>query len=193
MNQEGEEIFDAIAKEVSYINLHWQYLTELFFDKHSGNAQQILNQASPLFFNLTLQLFYDHILLRIAKLTDNATQGSNKNLSIKNLTSKLPPKTLSQIEDILAKITSNTKGIKMHRNKRIAHNDLDALLSKINLPQIFETEISLAIDGLNELLNVISLEHFEFSRNHRISVPPFCEPSHLLDILKLGVKNHAKE
>ncbi|WP_137886797.1 hypothetical protein [Pseudomonas sp. 2FE] len=190
MNLDTEEIFNAIAEEVSYINLHWKYLTELFIDGPGERKQEILNRASPIFFDFAFHLFYDHVILKSAKLADPAIQAGSENLSIHNLISKLEPipqEISSDIQKHLDQITSNLTSIKSHRNKRIAHNDLEARLAKQQLPQVNETEISSVINGLGELLNAISLHYFGFSRNYKASVTASCEPSHLLNILKSGV------
>lgn len=190
MNSAQEEIFNEIAEEVCNINLHWKYLTELFIDGPGERKQEILNQASPIFFDFAFHLFYDHILLRSAKLSDPAKQAGSENLSIHNLIEKLEPipqEISSDIQKHIKQITDNLASIKSHRNKRIAHNDLEAKLSRLKLPQVNEAEISSVINGLEDLLNVISRQYFGFTRDYKASVPNNCEPSHLLAVLKSGI------
>ena len=80
-----------------------------------------------MFFDFAFHLFYDHILLRSAKLSDSAKQSGSENLSIHNLIEKLEPipqEISIDIQDNLNKITNNFSSIRAQRNKRIAHNDL---------------------------------------------------------------------
>ena len=67
---EYEEIFDAISSEVISLNLHWKYLSGVFLDESGKRKWEILSGTAPQFFGLTLHLFYDHILLKSAKLVD---------------------------------------------------------------------------------------------------------------------------
>ena len=67
---EYEEIFDVISSEVISLNLHWKYLSGMFLDGSGERKWEVLSSTAPQFFDLTLHLFYDHILLKSAKLVD---------------------------------------------------------------------------------------------------------------------------
>ena len=62
MNQNQEEIFNHIAQELVDIGLHVKYLYGIFIDHPEERKREVLDKASPIFFNLTFDLFYNHIL-----------------------------------------------------------------------------------------------------------------------------------
>ena len=187
MPSEFEEIFVAIRSEVISLNLHWKYLSGVFLDEPGERKWTVLSSAAPHFFDLTFHLFYDHILLKSAKLVDPEKSRSDENLSIANLLSKIPrisqnskDEIYSNLEAIKFKISS----IKAHRNKRIAHNDLKTKLRSNSLPQVQESEFIAVLHGFNDLLNLIQKELWGDTTNFDIKVPPNDEPSSLIALLK---------
>ena len=184
---EYEEIFDAISDEVISLNIHWKYLSGVFLDEPGERKWEVLSSTAPQFFGLTLHLFYDHILLKSAKLVDPEKSRSDENLSIANLLSKIPSishEAQVKIDTTFDTLKTNISSIKAHRNKRIAHNDLKTKLKTSTLPKIQESEFIAVLHGFNDLLNLLHKELWGRTRDFDIKVPPIDEPGSLIELLK---------
>ena len=184
---EYEEIFDVISSEVISLNLHWKYLSGMFLDGSGERKWEVLSSTAPQFFDLTLHLFYDHILLKSAKLVDPEKSRSDENLSLANLLSKIPNishEAQVKIDNVFDTLKTNISSIKAHRNKRIAHNDLKTKLKTSSLPKIQESEFVAVLHGFNDLLNLLQKELWGGIRNFDIQVPPIDEPNSFIALLK---------
>lgn len=186
-SQDHEEIFDAIKFEVISLNLHWKYLSGVLLDEPGQRKWEILSSTAPIFFDLTLHLFYDHILLKSAKLVDPDKTRNDENLSIANLLLKMPTiscEAWSKVNATFDLLKSNISSIKVHRNKRIAHNDLQTALKTQSLPQIQESEFIAVVQGFNDLLNLIQKELRGYTTNFDSEVQPIDEPENFIALLK---------
>ncbi len=192
MNQSQEEIFNHIAQEIVDIRLHIKYLYGIFIDRPEGRKREVLNEASPIFFNLAFELFYNHVLMSLSKLVDPPKQGGNENLSIKNLIEKLKPLPSSISSDVDAMMSQIEQAlgnaIKQYRNKRIAHNDLVAKLQAGQLPRVTEQDLYLSIEGFEKLMNIISKHYLKFEREYDSNVSCNNTPSVLIEIIRRGLE-----
>lgn len=192
MDKQQERIFDDICNEVLDLNLHYRYLKGVFINQPGNNKDQILQKASPIFFDIAFHLFYDHVLLGIKKLSDPASQSGNENLSVLNLLAKLKPYPAAIAKNINAQeaiLLDSSKNIKVQRDKRISHNDLNARLGITPLPHIEESEIDECLSALESLLNEIS-QHYKHEKINFTSTTPAlnCDPAFLLEVLKKGTE-----
>lgn len=194
MNQSQEKIFNHIAQELVDIKLHMKYLNGIFIDHPGERKRAVLDMASPIFFHLTFHLFYNHILLSLSKLIDPPEQRGSENLSIKNLIKKLQPlpSSISSDVDALMNQIEQALGnaIKQHRNKRIAHNDLDTKLQAGQLPRVTENDLYLSIQGFEKLMNIISKHYFNRERDYESNVSHSNTPSTLIEIIRRGIEKH---
>lgn len=184
---EYEVIFNAISFEVISLNLHWKYLSGVLLDAPGERKWDVLSSTAPQFFDLTLHLFYDHILLKSAKLVDPEKIRGDENLSIANLLSKIPNishEVQAKIDATFGTLKTNISSIKTHRNKRIAHNDLNTKLKNSSLPQIQESEFIAVLHGFNDLLNLLQKELCGDTRDFDIKVSQIDEPENFIELLK---------
>lgn len=192
MNQSQEEIFNHISQELVDIGLHVKYLYGIFIDRPKERKREVLDKASPIFFNLAFHLFYNHILMSLSKLIDPPRQGGNENLSIKNLIEKLQPLPSSISSDVDAMMSQIEQAlgnsIKQHRNKRIAHNDLKTKLQAGQLPRATEKDLYLSIEGFEKLMNILSKHYFNFERDYDSNVSYNNTPSVLIEIIRRGLE-----
>lgn len=191
MNPSQEEIFNHIAKELVNIGLHVKYLYGIFIDSPEEHKREVLDTASPMFFYLTFHLFYNHVLMSLSKLMDPPKQGRNENLSIKNLIEKLQPlpsSISSDVDAMMSQIEQALGNAKQHRNKRIAHNDLVANLQPGQLPRVTEKDLHLALEGFENLMNILSKYYFNYERDYDSNVSCNNTPSILIEIIRRGLE-----
>jgi len=144
--------------------------TKLIFHKQLYSSEKWhidkLNKAGGFLFYIIDNLFMDDLTLSLARLTDPAKTKGKENLSLLRLIDEVESndfknKMMAQYQ----KIKSLVEAAQDHRNKRIAHNDLNVLTQ--NYPKLLP---NLTLNCLHSIL--ASIEEFlnEFQL-HYSSVP----------------------
>ena len=142
LNRELVDLF-LIGKEHSYL-----------FRK-SKTQVDLLNKTAGGFFSTYQRLSLDSILLKIGRLLDPAKTGRNGNCSLFTLLTT--DKRLASLEGDLAKIKEESKAILQHRNKHIAHLDLQVANGEIGLEFVTAEEINQLLSSLSCWLNKVNL------------------------------------
>ncbi|WP_072055704.1 AbiU2 domain-containing protein [Aliivibrio fischeri] len=185
------DILEAFKKELWDLENHWYLFIDLYGHQDKERRREVLMPSHPLLFDTIKRRLHDHVLLVISRLLDPEKTCGKDNLSLQTLISEYEPFSAEAgkaIERAKTEITSNFSKIKVHRNKRISHNDLGNKLNS-DLPIIQIKEIESIIDDLELVFNTISIEkrnrhHEFFPRN----LDENYKADHLLDILEAGRK-----
>lgn len=117
----------------------------------SDDSISVLNEFNGLIFHRIQRSFVEKICLKIACLMDPATSGrngSNKNLSLKWFVEKAKSPELDQAYVTLYQSYEKT-GIKIWRNKILAHTDLNTAMGK------YEFTLNFEADDLNQIIQEI--------------------------------------
>jgi hypothetical protein len=124
------ELFYELWSDMAHLQLDWQNYQSLYGT--SPERIDLLSWAAPLFFALLDGILFHDIILAIARITDPATTGKFENASLENLLTKLEPHLESdlarQFYKSLSDLSELCKLVRDHRDKIIAHNDLDIAL-----------------------------------------------------------------
>ncbi|QJR79970.1 hypothetical protein CA267_003830 [Alteromonas pelagimontana] len=105
----------------------------------------VLNEFNGFVFKRIQRSFLEKICLKISCLMDPAKAGSNDNLSLLRFVEKAGSPELSAVYDKLYKDYEST-GIKIWRNKVLAHTDLKTVMGK------FEFKLKLDADNINRMV-----------------------------------------
>jgi hypothetical protein len=92
----------------------------------------ILNEISGSFWAALQGLLHEHVLLGLCRLTDPATQGKFKNLSVASLLQLDPTEDKEDLKDRVATAVQATAFARTWRDKRIAHNDMGHVTGELN-------------------------------------------------------------
>jgi hypothetical protein len=150
--------YEALFQEVCHLHRKWGVFRELYV---SGTRIELLNNSAPGFFNLCKDLFGDDIILTICRLNDPKRTFQKDNLTLEQLVYSVEPAQHPRLRDELEVLLGDSKTkctfAKDHRNKRIAHNDLDTKLNaKVRpLPSPTTTNIDDALRSICEVLNAV--------------------------------------
>lgn len=116
----------------------------------------VLNQFNPLIFRRIQRAYVEKLCLSIACLLDPAETGKNKNLSLAHIIKQCNCPELEEKLDGLKGLYEST-GIKLWRQKLLAHNDLSTLMGVKPLNLKFEhNDINNMMELIQEIFDDIS-------------------------------------
>lgn len=167
MDEDSAAIFDCVREEAVAIHLRWKLYGQLYVQ--SKEDVLLLSSCGGNVFGILQELLLDDCILRICRLTDRLSKGSQKHRSVsqlvhslEKLNSPLFAPTILQQQAELDRACSRLRKV---RNARIAHADLGHSLnvSEDPLPDISVDDVNKALELLSSLLN--SIEE-PFRRSH---------------------------
>jgi hypothetical protein len=147
-------VFEAIDRNVQQVFVRWGIYTQLF---DSGKANVgLLNASGSYVFFLLQRLLLDDTILALSRLTDPSATGKNKNASVKRLIElvrpSLTPPDASVVDASLKSLEQHVDNARKHRDKAIAHADLDHTVGSLSLPEIAYAELEGAMKELETLM-----------------------------------------
>ena len=83
MNEEFTKIFEKLTHAVTDLHYRWNIYREVYAE--GPEAIDLLNRNGTNFFYYVQHLMLDQVALSFSKLTDPNRQGSNENLSLKQM------------------------------------------------------------------------------------------------------------
>ena len=107
-------------------------------------------------------MFWDQMILRLAKLTDPHKKGSDKNLSVyilQQLASENNWGFSNEINMFLDEVKDMSKPIRKYRSKLLVHQDLPIAMSKVaaQAPDLIVTldQVDKVLTAIGEAINLI--------------------------------------
>lgn len=122
-----DEVFDLLASE-----LNSAYTKAVFFDHLFENENlPTLDAVAPGFFSTVQEILFDDLVLTVARLTDPSSTLGTSNLTLSRLVEMVDPGQFPQVrlqtDFELCRLKACGDALRRHRNKRIAHSDLQTL------------------------------------------------------------------
>ena len=187
MGVELGEVYSELWQELWQVHKLWFEYLELFGP--NDKRIQLLNDTTPRFFSMIQRLMQEEVILHIARVTDNVTTISKKNLTFKALPELVPEELKVDVEQAVTEAVDRSDFCRDWRHRRLAHRDLAHSLDGSASPLNTATRegISAAINSMDKCLNV-TLSHFEDTET-RFHVAPDGIGAHgLIRILWYGRK-----
>ncbi len=186
-----EDVFEAVSKEMYQLTHRWNVNLQLF-DSGDDNLK-LLNNSGSAVFNLLQKLLIQDAILTISRLTDPSGAGDRENASIENLLVRakgtLTPIEYEKYEERREHIYTRVQDLVRHRNKAIAHSDLQHALNKKELPPLFYDDIESAMKELCTFMSDIARALFARSIKYNVIIPFGHGGDALLRILAVAHKN----
>jgi hypothetical protein len=156
--KEIRNLFSHLAGQALHARVKWTMFRDLFIE--SPKNIELLNRTAPAFFAWTQQALLDDLIVSLSRMLDRPKTGQ-QNLVLRRLLDALPSgvraKIGSTLESLL-KCAETTEGrLRHHRNKPIAHQDLNTLLS-IDGAQLEPTtcgEVRRTLEHIEALLGTV--------------------------------------
>lgn len=154
---EAESHYALLHEQVLELFATWNFAQGIFGHRPTLEA---MNQTSRVGFGLAQRSMYADIVSSICAATDPAQQGKNQNLTIRRLVEETLPFATSEhaqsLRDGMHELEIAIEPLRRHRNKIIAHFDLNTLVAR-TLPSVQIAEIDESIRRLGALLSEISV------------------------------------
>lgn len=163
MSPQLAEVHEELRQDVIWLYFKWGIYLQLYADQENV---KLLNNTAPTYFSICQVMMQDDTLLAIGRLTDPAQTGRNTNLSLQQLVDTIDevayPGLRSKVMDVLAAAKPKFEVARDHRNRRIAHIDLETRLNKHPQPLFDATKhiIEEALEAIAQVLNTVE-RHFD--------------------------------
>ncbi len=195
MDTETRKLFHAIDDEIVQLFYRWKIFSQLF--DSDKEAVQLLNQSGSNVFALLQTLIIENTYLTLARLTDPERTGVYENLSIRNLVAKIEADLNENLRKNvcrkLAKLDAVSKSLRKHRNKRIAHLDIDHAIKLKSLPSVTYGDLEDALELVRSIMQDIWLALFNASVWYNPHIAYGCDGEYLLRILRKAHQNSASD
>lgn len=136
----------------------WDQFVILFAS--GDDPPRVLNGCAPWFFGMTQRAIVREVMLGIARLTDQPTQGSRSNLVLASLLNDpallRKPGLRRQLEKAINRVLALAAPIRKHRNKYLAHLDHATALGARSavLPGVTAAHLSRTMQAIERAYNV---------------------------------------
>jgi hypothetical protein len=158
MDQDAQEIYDHLEKELIRLHYNWQMFRQLY--GNSAESVKILNGIAPDVFAVMQDALWNQIVLTLGKINDTPTTGRHENISIENLINRIDetqhPELKDELNDDLKKLRALAQKIETDRNKRIAHFDKVYLFDS-EKGGVSRADVEAVLDQLRTMMNKIKL------------------------------------
>lgn len=155
--------YHSLHNQVIHVHMNWAMLVELTKDQE---RRSLLHSTGRHFFFEVHRAFVNDVLLRLSRLTDPARQGQHDNLSLWALLDDIcDPCIKSRIRKLIEDVEGKIRPLKQHRDKRIAHFDLDVALDpNVTLPPFNDHSVDEALNAAGDVLERLQEEYTGTSR-----------------------------
>jgi hypothetical protein len=156
-----KEIFDSLENEVIWLHGKWNIYHQLFGTNEDRIA--LLNRSASTFFRLVQDIVFNDVILSISRLTDPKGSSNKENRSFEKLIALLDTKDHARLIQILkekqAILKEQCEPLRIRRNKKISHSDLNVVLSiqPEILPEISRNSIGGALKTIRDFMNEVNL------------------------------------
>jgi hypothetical protein len=154
MGTELGELAHELSNEVTVI--HWRWTQ---FEKLYGSGPErisILNRSAPLFFRIVQDVFFEDVLLAIARIVGSSKSAGRANLTIQRLAPLLKASPIHSVIACKVIVVVNAAAFAVDwRNRRLAHRDLDLSLKRAAQPLsgASRQQVKEVLSALRELMN----------------------------------------
>jgi len=160
--------YAALLQKVAALHMVWGEFVELFRDE---TRVDVLNRVAPAMFHIIGHALWQLTLLDIARLTDRPKSMGKKNLTIRNLPELVKPEVKADVQKLVDAASERSDVCRDHRNRQLAHLDLDLLTNQSAKPLEAATTkmVGEAIDAIGSVLKEVHIQYvggaLHFSRN----------------------------
>ena len=187
-NSEFDSALDLVFEHGLQMSYRWKIFCQLF-DSGPENISA-LNERGGNVFELLQRLILDDLMLSLSRLTDPAVSGKNKNASLRNFLEKAKPRlsgaVIAEVESLQSKLDGLVRNVRVHRDKSLAHSDLNHASKVSALPIVTYDELELAMKYVKEIIIKVAWEAGRSRLRFDIIIPFGCDGYSLIKVLKLG-------
>ncbi len=162
MNTDLLPLFVSINQEVVQLSYRWKIFLQLF-DSGEENLL-LLNTNGSNVFQILQELILDNTILTLSRLTDKEKSSGQENASINNFLAKAKPRlnqiSLDELDHTLGRLDSYVQNLRIHRNKAIAHKDMDHAVGARQLPDVTYDDLENSMEELRKIMSKFGKDLF---------------------------------
>jgi hypothetical protein len=183
-------VFHELHDDFYLLQTKWQEYVQLFGQRETVD---LLNAAAPDFFYLLDGVFWEDILLHVARLTDPAStglgRGQKQNLSFGALPALVPDESLKDdLQPLITTATESAGFARDWRHRRLAHRDLPLAVGTAEpLVPASRLLVEQAIEKLFAVLRAVHLRYFDSDLQREVALSGNGAES-LLIVLREGIQ-----
>jgi hypothetical protein len=181
--EETKEIISNFCDQCVWLKTTYnQY--RILYESGKKDRMNLLKEAAGGFFRDLEVILVEYIFLNICKLTDPANKGNNKNLTIKYVLERIDSNIQKKLglDRLSEKIHKFRERIVPARNKIIAHQDIDTVISNTTLSKVTESKFEQFWIDLQEFVN--SIYNHYFNEPFSLDIVRTCDAEDLIWALK---------
>jgi hypothetical protein len=149
--------FEWLRQDVAWLAQKWELFSELFW--LYPKRHQLYLQSDDLMwcFRWIFEALHDDIVMALCRLTDPASDGDHQNLTLRRMLDHPALAGDWRLRRRLKTVRKHVGKVRRHRNRRVAHCDLQTRLGSRSLPKIGRT-LRKAVNSTLALTDAIELE-----------------------------------
>ncbi len=157
LGPEFGSLYNLLYNEIIWLHYKWNEFEELYGREES--RIKIMNNTAPFFFFMIQGVFWENILLGIARITDQQVTGGKKNMTILAIPELINDQELKKSVEIKIKtILGKTNFCRDRRNSKTPLYDYETSINSEAKP-LEEASKILVKEALNEITALIDLLH----------------------------------
>ena len=188
IREETVGIFSKLKQATVWAHGRWLLFRQLFADEH-GERIPLLNQTSPMMFNVILYAMLDDLTLFLCKVTDRPQMMGRQNMVVEQLVlavaedyttavgANVAPGPVDRLRDLRDRLRASIDSasqvvgpLREYRNKIIAHWDWD-LAQGTNVAPLPDRSRDLVERSLRAVAAVLNVFEFENTGTQTIYYP----------------------
>ncbi|MGO9006198.1 MAG: hypothetical protein ACLQB4_10575 [Beijerinckiaceae bacterium] len=188
--------FYHLWEEFLWLAIKWGEYIALF--DTGPKCVDLLNEAAPTFFWMVEKVFWDDMLLHIARLTDPSEsmgRKDKKNLTIQNLPGLVSDPAIKAASDQLVSIADKkVEFCRDWRNRRLAHSDLDLAINIEPARPLEHADKEKVVEALNAIRDVLMALEQSYMAADSVFVGSITQrgATDLLSVIHFGIKEQAR-
>lgn len=163
--------FRPLFKDIFWLGMKWHEYATLFGNRSNF---ELLQRTAGYLFQIINDTMWDDLILHLSRLVGPTRSMGKENLTIRRMPELIQdPALKSEIERLIESCRSNCIFVTDHRNKRLAHHDLETAIQNLeaNLTGVSRVQMRLAVESLQEIAQKIYAHyadaHFHFDTSLR--------------------------
>jgi len=152
-----EILYLNLWEEVCWLHVVWNQYCRLF--RTSPEQLNLLNEMVGAFIRVCHDSLLDDVVLSLCRLTDPPSNRHQQNLSLKLIADEVRAHGNAALTAAVGKHEAEAKArceiLRKHRDKRIAHSDLEVSLSNAHLAGVTPEMIEKALESVRDFANAI--------------------------------------
>jgi len=161
--EEIAKIYEPLSDELIWVHAKWQMYREVF--GRNEETIDLLNKSAGAFFGIYQEVLLHDVMLGICRILDPEKTGPKDNLTLERLINSIDQdkygKLRLELENDLKTAIDCAAFAREHRNRKLAHNDLETIkeTGAAPLPGVSRAAVENIFRRIRDMMNKIS-SHF---------------------------------